>query len=179
MIKINLLPTKRKKKAKPIPPFVVAGVLLLLVSLVISGYGIYYMNSKIKNLQAQKAENAKKIEELNKKIAEVKDYERRNQIFMERKKIIEQLTANQSLPVKILDEMSKRLTDGVWLNSMKISRGSVSISGVGFSNNDIVTYVQSLKGSALFQNVILGGTSKTSMSGTDAYSFSISLQVPS
>ena len=45
-----------------------------------------------------------RLEELNKKIAEVKDYEKRNQIFLERKKIIEELRANQSLPVKVLDE---------------------------------------------------------------------------
>lgn len=177
MIKVNLLPAKRRKKPKPVPTFVIAGVMLLLGSFIVSGYVVYFLNSRIEKLEAQKADNAKKIIELNKKIKEVKDYEARNKVFMERKKVIEELTRNQSLPVKILDEMSKRLTDGIWLTSMDISRGKVSLAGSGFSNSDIVSYVQSLKGSALFTDVALLGTKCSDKGGVQVCSFNIKFAV--
>lgn len=177
MIKINLLPTKRKKKPTPVPTFVVAMALLLAFSVIIVAYTVYFMNSKIEDLQEQKRANEQKIAELNKKIEEVKGFEKRNKVFQERKKIIEELTRNQSLPVKILDEVSKRLTDGVWLTSMKISQNKVSIGGVGFTNSDIVTLVQSLKGSSLFTNVLLLGTSQALESGVTTYKFDLNFEV--
>lgn len=177
MIKINLLPTKRKKKPTPVPMFIVAMAFLVVFAVIASGYAVYFLNSKIKDLEAQKRANQNKIAELNKKIEEVKGFEQRNKVFMERKKIIEELTMNQSLPVRVLDEISRRLTDGIWLDALKISRGGISISGDGFSNSDIVTYVQSLKGSSLFTNVVLLGTTRTEISGVTVYKFNINFDL--
>jgi hypothetical protein len=47
MIKINLILTKRKKKAKPIPMFLVAGVGLLALSLAGSFYAASLVENKI------------------------------------------------------------------------------------------------------------------------------------
>jgi type IV pilus assembly protein PilN len=177
MIKVNLLPVKRKKKPKPVPTFVMVGALFLTISLVISFYVFYSLKSKITTLEEQKAANAKKLAALQERIKEVKDFERLNKKFMQRKEIIEKLAKNQSMPAKILDEMSKRLSEGVWLRSMIITGENMSISGVGFSNFDIVNYVQNLKGSELFEEVILRETRQTQEQGIDVYSFKITLKI--
>lgn len=177
MIKINLIPAKRKKKPKHVPPFIIAMILLLMVSGVASAYAVYYMDSNVEDLQRKKKINTDKIAKLDKRIKEVKDFEKLNQTFLKRKKIIEELTKSQSVPVRILDEMSKRLTDGIWLVSMKISAKSVSISGVGFSNTDIVSFVQNLKASALFTDVVLGGTQLKKSGTVETYTFNIRLNI--
>lgn len=177
MIKVNLLPFKRRKKPKPVPPFLIISVLLLTVAMVTLFYTAYFLDSKITMLEIQKADNAGRIAELDEKVKEVEDFESLNEKFTKRKNIIEQLTKNQSVPVKILDEMSSRLSEGVWLNSMSIARGKISITGVGFSNHDIVSFVQSLKDSKLFKDVTLLMTRKTRVEGTDAYMFKMTLQV--
>lgn len=177
MIKVNLLPLQRRKKPKPVPTFLITGVLLLTVSIILSLYVAYFFKTKITDLQARKTENAQKITRLNETVKEVKDFEALNKKFTERKDIIEQLTKNQSVPVRILDELSVRLTEGVWFNTMDISGGKIQISGVGFSNFDIVSFVQALKQSEFFKEVTLKGTTKTSVGGTDAYNFRITLQV--
>jgi type IV pilus assembly protein PilN len=177
MIRINLLPTKRKKKAKPVPKFIILAVGLAGLFIILAVLTVNYYNGKIKELENQKAANAKKIVELNKKIAEVKDFEARNRTFEQRKKIIEELSANQSMPAKILDEFASRLSKGVWISVLSISRGTISMSGTGFTNRDIVDFVENLKRSPMFDNVMLGGTSSTAVQGTSVYNFSISMQV--
>ncbi|MDP2166795.1 MAG: PilN domain-containing protein [Thermodesulfovibrionales bacterium] len=179
MIRINLLPTKRKvkKKPKPVPNFVIVGVLLLTASVVASVYTRYFLNAKIEALETKKAENAKKIAELNEKIKEVKDFEARNKLFTDRKNIIEDLRKNQSLPVKILDEMSMRLTEGVWLISISITGNNINIDGVGFSNSEIVSFVQNLKASALFKEAYLHETRQAAIEGIEVYTFKITMQV--
>lgn len=177
MIKINLLPVKRKKP-KPVPAFLVVSVLLLTASLIGSYYASnFYFREKLNAFETQKAQNQTRLKELDEKLNEVKDFESLNKTFTERKDIIEQLTRNQSMPVRIIDEMSRRLTDGVWLNSMNIAGAKISISGVGFTNTDIVAFVQSLKGSGLFVDVLLLGTRMGSTEGTDVYMFDIEMRV--
>jgi type IV pilus assembly protein PilN len=177
MIKINLLPLKKKKKAKPVPSFLIAAVLLLTFFIIVALSYSYILKSKIGTLEAQKAENAKKLAALNEKIKEVQGFENLNKKFQQRKEIIEQLTKNQSLPVRVLDEMSKRLVEGVWLRSMAISRNGISIDGVGFTNADIVNFVQTLKGSEIFKDVVLLETRQEKVEGEEVYLFKLTLKV--
>jgi type IV pilus assembly protein PilN len=177
MIKINLLPTKRKKKAKPIPTFIVVTVILLVLSVTGSLYANSFMKNKIDALKEQKKDNAKKMDELKLKMEEVTKFENLNNTFQSRKKIIDDLTKNQSLPVRILDEVSITLSEGVWITGMSISRGMIQISGVGFSNSEIVAYIQGLKESKLFSGVKLHGTSRSSEDGVETYTFTVSFTV--
>jgi type IV pilus assembly protein PilN len=177
MIKINLLPVKKKKKPKPVPSFLIVGLLLLTFSVIVALSYSYILKSKINTLEIQKAENAKKLAELNEKIKEVRDFENLNLKFKQRKDIIEELTKNQSMPVKVLDEMSRRLVEGVWLRSMSIARNDISIDGVGFTNSDIVNFVQTLKGSKLFSDVVLIETRQERVEGEEVYLFKLTLKV--
>ncbi len=177
MIKINLIPVKRKKKAKPVPPFLIAVVLLLLLSGI--GVLIAYKSTvaTVTDLANQKKANAERLKYLEKKVEEVKNFENLNKQVTQRKDIIEQLTENQSIPVRILDEMSTRLTDGIWFTSMNITGKRITISGVGFSNTDIVTFVQSLKTSDFFDNVTLQGTSRQMKGTVETYTFNLIVEV--
>jgi Tfp pilus assembly protein PilN len=85
------------------------------------------------------------------------------------------LSQFQSLPAKTLDEMSMRLTEGVWLTSMNIAKGKINLSGVGFSTTDIVTYVQGLKDSGLLKDVVLKETNASRVGNVDTFNFSITM----
>lgn len=177
MIKINLLPTKRKKKAKPLPVYLVTLAFLLLLSIGLVIFVNSYLNGEIKRLKQRQAENEKTIAELNEKIKEVKNYEALNEKFKARKQVIEDLRKSQSLPVKVLDEISARLSDGVWISTLSINANNITISGTGFNNTDIVTYVENMKNSPFFSEVILQSTQKQVVSGYDTYTFSMSLKI--
>jgi type IV pilus assembly protein PilN len=177
MIRINLIPTKRKKKAKPLAGYLVSAVFVGIGSMVLAFFVNSYMSSVVEELEKKSAENKKLIAQLDKQIKEVKDFEKVKKRFLDRKKVIEELTANQSLPVRILDELSGRLSEGVWLSNLTIKKNRVSLAGEGFSNNDIVDYVQNMKESELFNNVQLLGTNKSKKGDVETFIFNISFEV--
>ncbi|MDI6744440.1 MAG: PilN domain-containing protein [Thermodesulfovibrionales bacterium] len=177
MIRVNLLPVKRKKKPKAVPVFIINSVLLTLAAVIVSGDLFYYINSRLATLQQQKKTNEATIADMKNKIKEVENYETQKQTLEKRKGIIEQLRKNQSLPVKILSEMGNVLPNGVWLQSMSISGIDIKISGASFTNEDVVNYEKNLKKSALFTDVTLHGTQKSTTGKVVTYQFNITFKV--
>lgn len=177
MIKVNLLPIKRKKKPKQVPMFIVASVLVTLVTTVLMLYLIYYFNSRIDDRKKQIAENDRKIAELDKKIKDVVDFEKLNQDFKTRKEIIEQLSKSKTTPVKVLDEVSAQLPNGVWLISFDLKGLELVLNCTGFTNTDVVNYVNNLKNSKLFSDVYLKESVQAPVSGFSVYNFSVTMKV--
>jgi type IV pilus assembly protein PilN len=177
MIKVNLLPIKKKKRAKPLPKFLVVGVLVTLVTAIVLAYVYYFFSSRVEAREMQVRENEKRIAELKEKIKAVEDYESRNATYKKRKELIEQLSKNKTLPVKIIDEISALLPTGVWLDAMTINGTDVSLSCTGFTNTDVVNYVNNLKNASLFYDVYLQESVQTEISGFSTYKFRITFKV--
>jgi type IV pilus assembly protein PilN len=179
MIKVNLLPVKKKKKAVQVPGFVLVAVLVTLLSAAVMFYVYYMFNEKVTSRQSLVASNDAKIAELEKKIKAVTDFEKRNQDYKARKDIIEQLGKNKTLPVKILDEVSAQLPNGVWVTAMdlKNSGAELSMNCTAFTNTDVVNYVNNLKGSKLFSDVYLNESVQSQLAGFSVYTFSLVIKV--
>jgi type IV pilus assembly protein PilN len=177
MIKVNLIPLKKKKKAKPVPSFVIASVGVTLVVCVLLAYLVYFFNSRLEDKQRKVAENEKTLAQLKDKIKAVDDYERRNATYKQRKEIIEQLGRNKTLPVKVIDQVSALLPQGVWLTSMGLNGPNVNLGCMAFTNTDVVNYVNNLKKSALFTDVFLQESVQTEVSGFSVYSFRLTFRV--
>lgn len=177
MIRVNLLPVKRKKKAKALPVFIIYGVLLTLVAVVMSGYLFWYFNSQVSALTQKKKANEVKIAELKNKIKEVENFEAQKKALEQRKDLVEQLRKNQSLPVRILTEMSNVMPLGVWLQQMSVTGKEIKISGTGFTNEDVVNYVDNLKKSQFFSDIYLEGSQKKSEGNVITYQFSLTCKL--
>ncbi len=177
MIRINLLPVKRKKKAKPLPTFVVSITLVTLLAIIAAGYLFYYYNSRLQTTKETFDRNTQKIAELKLRIKEVDNFEKLNATIEERTKIIEQLRKSQNVPVMILDEMSRHLPKGVWLRSMTITGNSGSIEGFGFTNTDVVSYVDNLKGSKLLNEIYLQESKQAEVDKIPLYQFRLTFKV--
>lgn len=179
MIKINLLPVKKKKKAKPLPTFLIATVGVSLVAVFVMVYLNFSYKGRISEKQSVVADNEKRLDELGKKIKAVDDFEKRNADFKKNKGIIEELGKNKTLPVKLLDEVSRLMTDGVWLTSMDIKSSDLTLACTGFNNTDVVNFINSLKGSKLLTDVYLQESVLGNASGFTVYNFRISCKVKS
>lgn len=177
MIKVNLLPEKKKKKAKPLPAFLISLVLITVVTLAVLGYVVYFFNSRIEDRKRTVQVNDQRIKELEKKIKAVEDYEARNALFQKRKEIIEQLSRNRTIPVKVLDELSLRLPSGVWLNAFDIKGANISLDCTAFTNTDVVNYVNNLKNSKLFGDVFLQQSVQAQIANYTVYNFRLTLRV--
>ena len=179
MIRVNLLPVKRKKKAKPLPSFVIATTLITVLVICALAYLFYYYTSTLQDTKNRFDANTKRIAELKEKIKEVDNFEKLNKTIEDRTKIIEQLRKNQSIPVMMLDEISRNLPKGVWLSSMAVTGAgsSVSIDGYAFTNADVVAYVDNLKNSKLLTEIYLQESRQAEIEKIPLYQFKLTFKV--
>lgn len=177
MIKINLLPVKRKKKAKPLPTFLLSTIGVTVLAVAISLYLIYFFNARLSERKATVARNDAKIKELQEKIKAADEYEKKNAVVLEHNKVIEELTRNRSVPVKILDTISTQLPVGVWINNLDVKGGVINLSCVAFTNTDVVNYVNNLKNAPLFADVYLIESIQDQIAGIPVYKFKLKFAV--
>jgi type IV pilus assembly protein PilN len=188
MIRINLLTERKQKKQKKIElplsgegkkplPFIallgiVTGVVLLVVVL-----AVVFLKMKVSDLKAEYTSNQAKITEYKKKIDEVKKYEALNKAIQQKSNLIETLKKNQSVPVRLLDDVSKLLPDGIWLTSLTFNNPTVSIDGFGYTNVDVVSFVENLKKSPEYSDVYLVETKQGTVEKTEVYNFKLNFKV--
>ena len=177
MIKINLLPTKRKPARKITDlqkQMILGGVILAGVG---AGMRYYtsFLNKKITSLQQQRdADNAKIAQQVN-LLREVTTVEDEKKKVTEKIDIIEQLKKNQQGPVRMLDEISRSVPPGIALTSLSEVSGNINITGDAFTNEDIVKFVENLKSSPFLQDVYLLESSLTPEKGIEIYRFKLQL----
>jgi len=177
MIKVNLLPVKRKKKAKPLPAFLLATIAGTVAACLIMGYLVFFITTRLSERKATFAKNETIIAELKEKIKAVEDFEKRNINFKERTDIIEQLSKNRSIPARLLDELSSLQPTGIWLQTLSVAGDSISLDGYGFTNTEIVTYVDNIKGSKLFTEVYLQESKSMESEKIPLYMFKLTLKL--
>ncbi|MGW8272476.1 MAG: PilN domain-containing protein [Thermodesulfovibrionales bacterium] len=177
MIRINLLQIKRKKKAKPLPSFIVLAVFLSLVAVLGVAFIYIGLTKQISTLETIQKNNAVKMEELKRKVKEVDDFEAKIKTFQERKGVLETLRKNQSVPIMILNEISSQLADGVWLSEMSLKAMAVNLKGYAFTNSNVVEFVNNLKRSSLFTDVYLEESKETNIEKIDLYEFKLKFVV--
>src|SRR4030043_1999778 len=177
MIKVNLIPVKRKKKSKPVPTFIITMVVMTIVVSIAMAYLVFFFNSRLSAKKALVADNEKKIAELKEKIKAVENFEQLNKTFQQKNDIIEQLSKSRSVPVKLLDEISNLLPNGIWFQTMTMFGDNVSIDGYGFTNTDIVSYVDNVKNSKIFTDVYLQESKSTEIEKIPLYVFKLTFKI--
>jgi len=176
MIRINLLPSK-KKKAFALPPTLIYGIAAMFVVITTIIGGTFYLNKQVSSKQDEINTKEQKLKRLQAALEEVKNYEKDNKAYREKTSIIETLKKNQIVPLRLLDEVSEMLPKGVWLTSLKDKSGVVSIEGFAFTNSELVNYVQNLKGSKYFTEVTLVESRQTQIEEFSIYKFNLTLKI--
>jgi type IV pilus assembly protein PilN len=177
MIRINLLPVKRKRKTQPLPPVVIQAILLLVVTALVLVFLGFHFSGKIEAMKNEKATKEMKLASLKEQLKEVENFEKLNKLFQKRKKIIEDLKKKQHAPLLLLDQVSAHLPEGIWLTNLTDKGGVVEISGYAFSNTELVSYVQSLKGSKHLTDVSLKESRQQKIGDALIYQFKMTLRV--
>lgn len=175
MIKINLLPAKKKspKKVIDLQQQMLLGVLIII--LLVMGMWFFWNRqaNKIATLQKEKIAAEARVRDQENVLKEVKNVEEERKQYKEKIGIIQQLKKNQSGPVRLLDEISKALPPGVNVVSITESNNNINIEGHAFTNNDVVRFVDNLKASSLLADVTLLETSQAKLEGIDVYKYKL------
>jgi len=175
MIKINLLPTKKKppKKVTDLQQQAIYAVLILIFVALAVGYYWKTQNDRIARLENEKAAAEKQIADQDNKLKEVKNVEEERKKVSERIEIIEKLKKNQAGPVQLLDAVSAALPKGVNITVLSENNNNVNIDGDAFTNEDVVRFIDNLKASSLLKDVMLLETSRTTLDKIDIYKYKL------
>ncbi len=178
MIRINLLPTaKKKKKPLILPPSFMYGIAALLLVIIVAISLTFYMNGQISDLNAGIFKKEKRLKELKLVLKKIENYEKDNEEVKRKAGIIEQLRKNQIVPLVLLDEVSEVLPKGVWLTKLTDKTMFISIEGYAHSNSDLVGYVQNLKGLKFFQDIMLVESRQEELEGISVYKFKLTFRI--
>jgi len=134
MIRINLLGVDRAK-ARKAPAFDVGQQLTLLCSLILVaaalGIGWWYwtLNEEATRVEAEIAEAQREQARLASLLTEVTQFEAQRTQLQQRVRLIEELRAGQSVPVQILDLVSRSLPDQLWLTDLDQTGEELTLQG--------------------------------------------------
>ena len=135
MIRINLLGGDRTNKARKAPAFDVGQQLTLLCSLILVaaalGIGWWYwtLNGEATRVEAEIAAAQREQARLASLLTEVTQFEAQRAQLQQRVRLIEELRAGQSVPVQILDHVSRSIPEMLWLTEMDQTGAALTIQG--------------------------------------------------
>lgn len=175
MIRINLLAEKRRRRG--LRNIFLALVALNLAATIFAGGVTVWVKGQVDRLRDESEANKTVIETLKKKIDEMHQIEKLNKALELRSSLIETLRKNQSVPVRVLDEVSMLIPDRVWLTSLTFKDNGVSLEGNAFSNIDIVSFMDNLKKASDLTDVYLEESREGEIDKVKIYRFKANYRV--
>jgi type IV pilus assembly protein PilN len=184
MIRINLLkPESKEFKEGPALPgpevkaktaFPVTGVVAALIILVLAA-AFFWQKAMIgkeqRLLTAAQAEKQK----LQYVTAKLEELSQQKALFERKIALITQLRAQQETAVRIMDAVSRRLPDWVWLTDLNFDGQLVDVRGNALSNNLIADFIFNLRTYENFAGVNLISSAQKTVAGTQYMEFALTV----
>ncbi|MHB8055683.1 MAG: PilN domain-containing protein [Candidatus Aminicenantales bacterium] len=107
------------------------------------------------------------------------ELEEQQKTFLENKiGLIEELRGRQSVPLQVLDALSRNLPEWVWLMEANLHGTSLDIKGRALSNIQISEYMNALQKSGLFADVSINSTQQVSVGNNIFQEFNLTALFP-
>ena len=177
MIRINLLPFRSDRKKENIRRQL-SILILSLVLVVVAMFGIYFLlssqaddlNSRIASTQAELG----KYEKINREIDEIK---KKLDNLNKKLAVIRELEISRYEPVRLMDTLSQVIVEKrMWFTSLDVKTDVVNISGVAMDDKTVADFMVRLEGSGLFSAVNLKTLRQVEIQKTSLKSFEINCQ---
>ena len=150
--RINLLPHREEgRKRSRNHFFLVAGGTAVVGALIVGLMHTYYAE-KIDTQERRNQFLTSEIAKLDKEIAEINKLKDEIRALLARKQIIETLQADRAQTVHLLDDLVKRMPEGVYLKSLSQKGMRVSLNGYAQSNARVSTLMRNIEASPWLGN---------------------------
>ncbi len=178
MIRINLLPVRQTQKRQTIQQQLLAGAAMVVVTIIIC---IVWRASVVSTFEEKvRIQKQKQVElqQLQKIIGEVNQFNETKRELQDKLKIIENLRKSKSGPVRAMDDLATEIPNRVWVTSFIESGGGVTIEGHAIEHEDVSAFMKALQKSKYFTGVQLGfSRASTQRKNVTLYMFQITCQV--
>ncbi len=170
MIKINLLSEQKKKPTRsrssrprfegegggPGRNVVLIGVLLVGIVAAIGWW--WTLDSSINDWQNKIVAADEELKRLETAIGKSEEFEAQKELLTRKITLITDLKKQQTVPVHIMDQISRNLPDFLWLESMSSKNGRITIGGKATTYAAVSNFYGNLSDSGFFGSVELGRT---------------------
>lgn len=188
MIRINLLGGDRRAAALPggDPARRVAAGGALIVLLTAAGIGWWYWSLSQAGLALDRdiLVAQQEVQRLQVVLTEIRELETRRADVQRRVGLIEELRDGQSVPVRLLDHVSRSLPDLLWLDQLVQEDGTVTISGFSTTLIALSDFVGNLGTGELLQRPIelvdsqvVAAPGTTAAAGVEIIQFTVRAQL--
>jgi type IV pilus assembly protein PilN len=181
MIKINLLEVEKERRVKTataggVPTGLMA---LVIIGLAVAAFVFYYLakQKEVSDLEADIAKKRIQKKELEPYIKRVEELDARRQELAQKNHAIELLRSQRTIPVHIMDEVSRALPDYLWIKSMKVQGEVLSISGATLQEQAIPTFMKNLDASEFIGTCSLVETTQALTEAQPSTTFSITAPI--
>jgi type IV pilus assembly protein PilN len=150
--RINLLPHREERRKRARNHFiVVAGGTAVIGALIVGLMHTYYAE-KIDTQERRNQFLKTEIAKLDKEIADINKLKDEIRALLARKQIIETLQADRAQTVHLLDDLVKRMPEGVYLKSLSQKGLRVNLLGYAQSNARVSTLMRNIEASPWLGN---------------------------
>ncbi len=177
MAQINLLPWRELRRQELKKEFLVSVglVFALAVGLVLLADRV--VNTQISNQNARNQYLSENIKVLDKKVAEIRELEKRRSQLIDRMRVIQELQGNRPIIVRVLDQMVRTMPDGVFYTSLKTKGKRISIKGIAESNNRVSSLMRRLDASEWLADPNLDKVKAAPRYGDQANTFELTVKI--
>ncbi len=145
MIRINLLPVRRRRAEESIRKEVSIFFLLLGLSLAVMAYFHVAHSRQIEQMTQQKKKLNEEIARYQARQKELKDLENKKKLLLQKLEIIDNLQTNRDLVVRVLEQLATTVpSDKMWFRKVAQQGNTLTLDGVARGNETIAQFMETL-----------------------------------
>jgi len=176
MIRINLLPYRVARRQQQIMQHVAVFVAVLVLAVVLV-FGAQTMASmQLSDLKDQTAQLKQQNADLKKKIGKIENLDALRADVERKLKIVDQLQEGRFRSLMSLNGIAEAIPANIWLKQIKDKGDSIQLNGYGESNQAVADFMRKLDRSELFEDIRLGGISRTDVDGLPMRRFTLAFK---
>ena len=173
MVRINLLPVRVSKKKEAGQQQLVLFALVLVFGLIANYLWVHSRASELDTRKKKLTSTQAEIAQLDRIIGEVKNIKDQQAQLREKLDILQQLKANRSGPVKVMDALATLTPKRLWLTKMEERGGVVTYTGSASTIDDVSEFMSALKQNPHFASVELSKTAAKTDKGMEYVDFTL------
>lgn len=155
MIQINLLPLREARRKEIVRFHISVFVLTVLLALAVIFYLKWNAVQRERELDQQIRTVQAEIAKLDKMLGEINQLKKEKERVERRLKVIESLERGRMGAARLLDELSKKVPEKVWIEKMEKKEASLKLEGIALDDETIADFMTMLETSPLVRKVEL------------------------
>ena len=146
-VRINLLPHREERRKRARTHFAVLAAMTAALGFAVVGAGWFILLGRINDQEDRNKFMKVEIAKLDKEIDEIKEVKDKIAALLARKQVIETLQADRAQTVHLLDELVRRMPEGVYVRAFKQRGLKVNVLGYAQSNARVSTLMRNIDAS--------------------------------